>query len=300
MTRKEKTVDFVKRMIARFQADEVPALGAQLSYYLVLSFFPFLIFTVTLLGFAQVSGDQFIQEMVMLLPTETANTVTSILDEVAVNSSGTVLSFGILGTIWAASNGVNAMMKGLNKAYDEEETRPFWKVRGISIILTLVLSVVIILAMVLLIFGRGIGSYLFELLEYPSGFESTWNIVKVVVPLLGMILVFTMLFWIAPNRKIRIKDVIPGAIFTTFGWIVTSLGFSFYVNNFGNYTNTYGSIGGVIVLLIWLYISSIIIITGGEINAALTFRREGREKAGTKTFSMDLPWAGKKSDDLKT
>lgn len=299
MTRKEKTVDFVKQMIARFQVDEVPALGAQLSYYLVLSFFPFLIFTVTLLGFAQVSGEQFIQEMVLLLPTETANTVTSILDEVALNRSGAVLSFGILGTIWAASNGVNAMMKGLNKAYDEEETRPFWKVRGISIILTVVLSIVIILAMVLLIFGRGIGSYLFEFLDYPSGFEGTWSVVKLVVPLLGMIAVFIVLFWIAPNRRIRMKDVIPGAIFTTLGWIVTSLGFSFYVNNFGNYTNTYGSIGGVIVLLIWLYISSIIIITGGEINATLAFRREGREKTGIKTIGIDLPWASKKSDNFK-
>ncbi|MFS0727335.1 YihY/virulence factor BrkB family protein [Paenibacillus sp. 1P07SE] len=299
MTFKEKTVDFVKRMIVRFQADEVPALGAQLSYYLVLSFFPFLIFTVTLLGFAQVSGEQFIQEMVMMLPTETANTVSSILDEVALSSSGAVLSFGILGTIWAASNGVNAMMKGLNKAYDEEETRPFWKVRGISIILTLVLSIVIILAMVMLVFGRGIGTYLFELFDFPAGFETAWSVFKLVVPLLGMIAVFTLLFWIAPNRKIRIKDVIPGAVFTTLGWIATSLGFSFYVNNFGNYTNTYGSIGGVIVLLIWLYISSIIIMTGGEINAALAFKREGREKIGTKVYSMDLPWAGKKSGDAK-
>ncbi|GBF73952.1 hypothetical protein PA598K_02278 [Paenibacillus sp. 598K] len=300
MSKKEHVMDFVKRMIARFQADEVPALGAQLSYYLVLSFFPFLIFTVTLLGFAQMSGEQFIQETVQLLPTETASTVTSILNEVALNRSGAVLSFGILGTIWAASNGVNAMIKGLNKAYDEEESRPFWKVRGISILLTLVLSIVIILAMVLLVFGRGIGAYLFEILEYPAGFESTWNVVKIVVPLLGMIAVFTVLFWIAPNRKIRIKEVVPGAIFTTLGWIVTSLGFSFYVNNFGNYTNTYGSIGGVIVLLIWLYISSIIIITGGEINAALAFKREGREKIGAKTIGVKLPWANKKSGPLNT
>ncbi|SDT29031.1 membrane protein [Paenibacillaceae bacterium GAS479] len=282
-----KTIDFGKNMFSRFQDDEVPALGAQLTYYLLLSFFPFLIFLVSLLGYLNLNGDELINEFILMLPEDGGNTVRTILSEVSVGSSGTLLSIGMIGTIWAASNGINAVIKGINKAYDEEENRPFWKVRGISLLATIVLAIVIILVVVLLIFGRVIGEYMFQKLDYPAGFEPIWTVVSFLLPLAAMILVFTLLYWITPNRKLNFRDVLPGACFATIGWIVTSILFSFYVSQFGNYTKTYGSLGGVIVLLVWLYLSSIIIVLGGEINAALRFDQEGiKKRPPVKSFGF--------------
>lgn len=288
--RKEQLIDFARNLIARFRDDEVPALGAQLTYYLILSFFPFLIFLVTLIGFVQLSSDTVLNGLIRNLPASSGDTVRGIIREVSANRNGALLSIGMVATIWAASNGINAIIKGLNKAYDEEETRPFWKVRGISLLATVVLALVIILVMLMLIFGHAIGEFLFRLLSFPDGFEPIWAVMKYVVPLAAMVCVFMLLYWITPNRKMNLKEVIPGAVFASIGWIVTSFLFSIYVNQFGNYTKTYGSLGGVIVLLIWLYLSSIIIILGGEINATIAFGRQGIKKKPAKKYGLQLPF----------
>jgi membrane protein len=276
MIRDSKKFLFFKNLYSRFRDDDVPALGAQLTYYFILSFFPFLIFVVSLMSFVQLSGDSVIAELIRLLPDQTGEAINDILFEVTNNSRGALLSIGMIATLWSASNGVNAVIKGVNKAYDVEESRPFWKVRAISLAATLVLALVIMLAIVLLIFGEVIGQFLFSWFDSPVGFGLVWGILKYVVPISAMIVVFSLLYWIVPNRKLRFKAVIPGAVFATFGWIATSLLFQFYINNFGNYSKTYGSIGGIIVLLIWLYMSSNIILLGGEVNATLA---AGREKA---------------------
>jgi membrane protein len=278
MIRMKDTKRFAKSLISRFRDDDVPSLGAQLTYYLILSFFPFLIFMVTLLGFFSLSGDSVIQEFIRVLPTDTGNSVRSILTEVSAHRSGALLSFGMLATLWAASNGVNAIIKGLNKAYDEVETRPFWKVRGISLLSTLALAVVILSAMLLLVFGKLIGDYLARYLNVSSIFSVVWNILQFVVPVVAMFGVFLLLYRLTPDRKLSWREVVPGSVFATLGWIASSLLFSLYINHFGNYSKTYGSLGGIMVLLIWLYWSSIIIMLGGEINATVAFDKEGRQK----------------------
>ncbi|WP_424765636.1 YihY/virulence factor BrkB family protein [Paenibacillus sp. sgz302251] len=289
MKRTQHVMQFFKCLYCRFRDDDVPALGAQVTYYLILSFFPFLIFMVSLFSYVQLSGDGVIAEFIRLLPAETGDTINGIMLEVVDNSSGALLSIGMVATLWSASNGINAIIKGINKAYDVEENRPFWKVRSISFAATLVLAVVIMLVMLLLIFGKVIGGYIFKWMNYPAGFESIWSFLKYAIPIVAMIGVFSLLFWIVPNRKLRFKEVVPGALFTTFGWIVTSLMFQFYINNFGNYSKTYGSIGSIIVLLIWLYISSNIIIVGGEINATLAAGKMKTPRDNSLRYSFRHP-----------
>ncbi|HEY2493044.1 MAG TPA: YihY/virulence factor BrkB family protein [Paenibacillus sp.] len=264
---------FFKQLYKKVRDDDVQAISAQLTYYLILSFFPFLIFIMTLVGYANVSMEERIGNLGDIVPAEAVSIVEEILKEVSQGRSQTLLSFGMLATLWAASRGINAIIKGLNKAYDIEENRTFWKVRGISLLATLVLGIVILLSVLLLVFGGWVGDQLFILLNYPSGFRDAWGLLQYIVPLLVMTTVFTLLYFIAPNRKMTFKEVLPGAIFATVGWITTSVLFSTYVNRFGDLTRTYGSLGGVMVLLIWLYISSIIILIGGEINATLANRR---------------------------
>jgi membrane protein len=292
----KKMIAFIQCLISRFREDDVPSLGAQLTYYLILAFFPFLIFLVSIIGLANISSEDMIREFTRVLPSDSGTTVRSIISEITLSSNGTLLSFGMLATIWAASNGVNAIIKGLNKAYDEVENRSFWKVRGLSVLATFVLALVIIISMLMLVFGKGIGEYLFQWMNYPDGFLFIWSIVKLAIPIVALFVVFMLLYRVTPNRKLTWRGVVPGSIFTTIGWIVSSLLFSFYVNEFGNYTKTYGSLGGIIVLLIWLYLSSIIIILGGEINATLAFGKEGKIKCETKKYGIHLPWINKNRD----
>ncbi|WP_138751287.1 YihY/virulence factor BrkB family protein [Paenibacillus sinopodophylli] len=296
MTNLSHTFQFIKCLYTRFREDDVPAIGAQLTYYLILAFFPFLIFTVSLLGFIELSGDSVIAELIRVLPSEASHTISSIIGEVVDNSSGTLLSFGMIATIWSASNGINAIVKGLNKAYDVEEQRPFWKVRGISVLATISLVIVIGLVMIMLVFGQAIGQYLFEWLSYPDGFHWIWNVLKYMIPIAAMACAFTLLYWIMPSRRMSWREVMPGALFATFGWIITSIGFQFYMNNFGNYTKTYGSLGGMIILLIWLYISSILIMLGGEINATLASARTKLPRNNKARHSFRLP--ANKSNDI--
>ncbi|WP_172199617.1 YihY/virulence factor BrkB family protein [Saccharibacillus qingshengii] len=266
--------DFGYRLFVRIRDDEVSGIGAQLAYYLLLSFFPFLIFLVTLVGYVDLSIEEMLRLARRVVPEAAMNTVEGILSEVT-KGSGALLSIGMIATLWTASRGINAVIKGLNKAYDVEENRKFWQIRLVSMLSTLVLGVVLLVSVLLLVFGHWIGGQLDRLLSYPPGFERMWSLIQYSIPLVVLTAVFSALYWIAPNRQIRLREAIPGAIFATVGWIVTSLAFSFYVNNFGNFTKTYGSLGGIIILLTWLYLSSIILIVGGEINATLKAGKAG-------------------------
>jgi membrane protein len=284
----KKIFRFVEQMYCRYQDDEVAALGAQMTYYLILAFFPFLIFLMTIVSLTSVTTTNILESISPVVAHETYAVIENFINEVLKKGNKTLLSFGMIGTLWASSSGVMAIIRALNKAYDEEENRPFWKVYGISLLFTIALGVVILLAFVLLIFGQGIGEHLFRFLRFPDNFDTIWNVIKYTIPLMMMIIVFIFLYQILPNRRLTVREVIPGSIFTCLGWIITSLLFAFYVNHFGSYTRTYGSIGGVIVLLVWLYLSSIIILLGGEVNATLAFLRDGKNKPDCKKYSLSF------------
>jgi membrane protein len=269
-------IDFLRQLFKKIKGDEVQAVSAQLSYYFILSLFPFLIFIMTLVGYANISIEDNIRELGRIMPAETVTFIEGIVKEVSEVRNQALLSFGMLATLWIASKGVNATLKGLNKAYDIEESRAFWKIRGISFLATLVIGLVILLSTLLLVLGSWLKDQVFLLFNFPDIIYQLWNLIQYAVPLFIMIIVFTVLYWIAPNRKMSYKEALPGAIFTTIGWITTSVLFSIYVSRFGEFTKTYGSLGGVMILLIWLYISSMIILVGGEINATLVYRRGKR------------------------
>lgn len=273
---------FFKELLARIQYVDVTALGAQLAFFFLLSLFPLLIFMVTLLPYLNLQEDQLFNILRTYAPGEVYSLIDGTLDEVLSDRNGGLLSVGIIATIWSASNGMNALIKSLNRSYDLDETRPFLIARGISIIFTLLLIVLFVVALALPIFGEQIGTFLFSYLGYEQGFLSVWNQVRWTIPPVMIFIVFMLLYWIAPNRKLYLKSVIPGAIFATVGWIVVSLGFSLYVSSFANYSATYGSIGGIIVLMMWLYFSGTILMVGGQINAVMQERKEkiAMKKAG--------------------
>ncbi|NQX48027.1 YihY/virulence factor BrkB family protein [Paenibacillus tritici] len=265
--------NFMKQLWTKINADDVQGLGAQLTYYLILSLFPFLIFIMTLIGYANISLEDKIHQLEQVMPAEAISIIEEILQDVSAGRSQALLSFGMLATLWAASKGVNAIIKGLNRAYDIDESRAFWKIRGIALLATLTIGLVVLLSILLLVLGTWLKTQVFLLIDLPYGFQKLWDLLQYAIPLLVMFIVFTLLYWIAPSRRLALREVVPGALFSTIGWITTSVLFSVYVNQFSDFTKTYGSLGGVTVLLIWLYISSFIILAGGEINAVLLKRK---------------------------
>ncbi|WP_054940057.1 YihY/virulence factor BrkB family protein [Paenibacillus ihuae] len=264
---------FLKELFQKIKNDDVQGISAQLTYYLILSLFPFLIFIMTLIGYANISLEDKIQQLEQIMPVEAVSIIEEILQDVSEGRSQALLSFGMLATLWAASKGVGAIIKGLNRAYDIDESRVFWKIRGIAFLATLFIGFVVLLSILLLVLGSWLKTQVFLLADLPYGLQKLWDLLQYTVPLFVMFVVFTLLYWIAPSRRLRLREVMPGAFFSTIGWITTSVLFSVYVNQFSDFTKTYGSLGGVMILLIWLYISSIIILAGGEINAILRNRR---------------------------
>lgn len=277
---KSTVVPILKTVYARFKDDDVPSLAAQLTYYLILAFFPFLGFLLTAVNFPPLNKYDWLGELTAVLPADTGKTVRDTVAEALTNKNGTLLSIGAVTSLWAASKGVEAIIKALNKAYDTAETRPLWKLKAISLLYTLALAFVIIVSFLLLVFGRLLARAVYDRLPLaPSAFDWLWGVVQVALPLAVMLLVYSFLFVHAPNRRLRVKEVVPGAIFVTLGWIALSLLFSLYVNQFAHYDDTYGSLGGIVVLLLWLYYSSMLIMVGGEINAARSLGAIVREDA---------------------
>jgi membrane protein len=266
---------FIKHLWLRIGRDDIAGMAGQLAYFFLLSLFPLLIFLTTLLPYFSVTQDQLLSYFRDFAPGETMKLIeTSVNDIMDKSKNGKLLSFGAIATLWSASNGIHAIVSAFNKAYDVHESRSFLVARGISILLTIGMILVIVVALLFPVFGRQLGMFLFSVLGLSDEFLTVWNAWRWLFSSLFLFTIFVALYWIAPNKKLTCLSVVPGALFATIGWILTSLAFSYYVGNFGNYSATYGSIGAIIVLMIWFYLSGFVIILGGEINAYFTARKD--------------------------
>ncbi len=263
---------FLDQLICGISEDEVTAVGAQLTYYLILSIFPFLIFFLNILSYTSIAQEDVFNGLEMLLPLETQILLQNIIDEIVYSSSDTLLSLSFLLTLWTGSLGITAIIRAINKAYNVKKKRPYWRLKAIAIIFTIALALLLIIVLAMLVFGEIIGNNIFGLIGATDLFIHIWELMRIIIPFISMIIIFALLYKFSPapeeGLNLKISHTLPGAIFTTIGWIMASMIFSYYVNNFGKYSKTYGSLGGIIVLLIWLYITSIMIVLGGEINGA--------------------------------
>lgn len=268
------THGFWKELIVRVKKVDVTGLGSQLAFFFLLSLFPLLIFVMTLLPFLSLDQAEVFLFIRDYAPESVSQLIEKTVGEVLQNRNGGLLSIGAIATIWSASKGMNALTKALNRSYFTEENRSFFVARGMSVLFTITLIAVLIVALALPVFGQQIGSLAFSYFGLEEGFLRLWGSLRWVVPPILIFLVFAAIYWVVPNIKLHFKSVLPGALFSTIGWIVTSFAFSFYVGNYGNYSNTYGSIGAIIVLMMWLYFSAIILMLGGQLNAVMTERKQ--------------------------
>ncbi|EOU1892672.1 YihY/virulence factor BrkB family protein [Clostridium perfringens] len=264
-----KTVIFLVMFIKKIGDDDIFALGAQLAYYMVLSFIPFLMFLMTLVGFSHLNSDVVLNLLSNVMPTEAFNLIQSTVIEIVDREQTGLLWISIALAIWVSSSGFKAVIKGLNKAYGVKETRSYIKLKLISMIYTILLALIVIATLFLFVFGDVIGDFFMKVLEHPEFIYYIWNILRYVVVILIMILFFMFLYNATPCVRLGWLEVIPGAVITTLGWISISYIFAYYVNNFSNYSRLYGSLGAVFMFMTWMFITSMILILGGEINAVL-------------------------------
>lgn len=258
---------YVKLLIFRYKDGDLASMSAQITYYLILAFFPFLFFLINLLSFTPLSNKLVIVNFNAILPNGTADLVKNTLVQTVEAKSGTLLFFGMLGSLWAASRGMSAIIKGLNYSYGVKESRHFIKLIFISLTSTLGLTVMIIFSLFMIVFGRILGAYLFGIMGGKTLFYSIWYFVKCGISFTLMIVTFYLIYKYLPNRKLKFNNLMVGTVFATFGWVAASSLFSYYVNCFAIYEKIYGSLGGVFALIIWLYISTLIFLLGGELNA---------------------------------
>lgn len=260
-------LDKIVFFIVKVNNDDIFALGAQLAYYLILSFFPFLLFLLTIVGFSRLNTAEILVGLSTILPISVYGLIETTVVEVVETQNAGLLGASLILTIWSASSGFRAVIKGLNKAYDIKEKRTFIKRAIVGIVFTLALVLVIMLTLAMLVFGEILGEQLLKIVPFKEVIKSIWNISRYLIVVSMMVLIFASIYRYTPAKKVPWREVYSGAIVSTLGWIIVSLGFSYYINNIANYSRLYGSVGAVFILMTWLYITSIILILGAEINS---------------------------------
>lgn len=260
----------IKKSVKKFGDDDMLTYASALSYQVLFSVFPFVIFLIALLGFLELPDlfNWLRQQAQLLLPAEAMDQVDRVIKELQYPQGG-LLSFGAIASLWIASSSIRAIMNALNGAYDVAESRPAWKLYPLSILYTLGTAAMLIVAAVLLMIGPEVMQWLAQQIGLEKFFVVLWTWLRLPVSLFVLMLAVAIVYYAAPNVRHPFQFISPGSMLAVTVWIVASLGFSFYVQNFADYSAMYGSIGTIIVLLLYFYISAAVLLFGAEVNAVV-------------------------------
>ncbi|HVE57587.1 MAG TPA: YihY/virulence factor BrkB family protein [Pyrinomonadaceae bacterium] len=273
--------DFFKRLYAKISDDDILGNAAQVAFYFTFALFPLLLFLMTLLGLILSSKEnlqaELFQYLQQVMPASAFTLVRTTLEEVTKESSGGTLTVGVLITLWAAAAGIDNLRGALNEVYNLMETRSWWKTKLLAVLLTLGIGILVLIALSFIFYGTPL---LALILPIDSPF--ILKILGWLIILLVLILAFALIYNFTPNHDpFEWKWISPGAISAIVLWILFSVGFQIYLHFFDSYAKTYGSLGAVIILLLWLYLTALVILIGGAINAIFD------EKSGVKKEATD-------------
>lgn len=259
-------IRLAQEFMNRVKEDHVSAYAAQAAFFLILSAFPFAIVILTLTRFLPVTQADFITMVQDWLPDEMEKWVISILEELFRNSGSTLMSFSIILALWSAARGILSISNGLNSVYRTEESRNYFVLRSIATFHTLIVIVALIVLLIVFVFGNFL--YELSLSKFPFMNNITTLIlsVRVAVGFSLLFFMFVVMYKGLPNHKISLKQATPGALFSAVSWIVASLGFSIYINHFSNYSKIYGSLTGIAIAMVWIYMMMNLVLWGGEMN----------------------------------
>ncbi len=260
----------IKSLYDEIDRDRCLSMAAGLAYYMFLALFPMLLFVVALTSLMPVDVlDQLLGALGGLMPGQLATTVTDQVARLAASPDVGVLTLGIAGAIWSGSTAVHAVIGSVNLAYDVQDRRPWWRVRLMSIGLTLVLTAVTVVAFALLMTGPAAAEWLAGHIGLGRAFAAVWSACRWPVNVALIASGFALIYFVAPDQKQRWWQVLPGAVLGTLMWLGASAGFKLYLTHFGSYNKTYGTITAAIVALLWLYLAGLAVLVGAELNAVL-------------------------------
>ncbi len=262
---------FFRSLYHRYLDHTLPDRAAQLGYYFIFALFPFLFFLVTLTAYLPLGGtlETMLEKVSDLMPPEAYQLIKGQLDTLVHRLRPKLLTGGFVVALWSASRGVDAIRTALNLAFDVKESRSFWKVQGIALLMTLATALLIVLAVIFIALGGKFGFWLAHRVNLGDDYLLIWKWVRWPVTALVIMLALALTYHLLPDVEQEFKLITPGSVTGAILWLLATWGFTFYAEHFGNYNVAYGSIGGVVILLTWLYISGLIFMLGGEMNAII-------------------------------
>jgi membrane protein len=272
--REHDVVAIAKQTFKDFQEDDLQGAAAEVAYHVLFSLAPLLLFVAALTGFFSnaVGVDDVMYDVTSWLrqnlPAETAQAVIDPIEKVLRSQSGGILSFGVVTALWGGKNSMGALMKALNVAFDAKETRPWWKRQLVAIGLTVGLGFALIFASLAIIMGSGFGDWLAGQVGLETTWQAGWTYLRWPLVVVLVSIALSLLYWAAPDVDADFKWLTPGAVLTIAGWVLASVGLSFYFARFAGYT-AYGALGAVMAFIFWLYVMGLILLLGGELNSVL-------------------------------
>ncbi len=281
--------EIARRTWSEVIADNCLGLAAQLAYYFFLALFPALLFLLAIVSFVPIENlmETITTTLARVAPSDVLALIQEQILKIAQDKDGGLLTLGMLGTIWSTSSGMTAIIDTLNQAYDIHEGRPWWKVRLTAVGLTVALAVFIVGSTVLVVAGPTLADKVATWFHLGSAFAWTWKVVQWPLVILIVSLGMAIIYYYAPDAEQDWIWITPGSVLATLLWLLISLGFRLYVASFGAYTETYGAIGGVIVVMLWFYLSGLAVLVGAELNAEIEHaspygKEPGEKVAGEK------------------
>jgi membrane protein len=293
-------VDFSKLTYKEMNEDHVMAFAGNLTYKGLFAIFPFFTFLLSLLGVFNATDlvNVMVDKLSGIAPQSATRFIEGLLLSITQSQAESAFTFGaiisILLALWGISGAFRSVMEAMNVMYEVEEDRPFWKVYGLSIFMSLAVIVLLVGALVLVIFGESIGVRVADLVGLGSLYATLWSIVQWPVVALVVLFAFALIYYFAPAVKQRFRWISPGSILAFVFWLIFSLLFSLYTSIAGSYNETYGSLAGVIVLMLYVYYSALIMLIGAEVNQVIEWHIPGGKNEGEK-----IPEADRRPDVLR-
>ncbi|WP_313085406.1 YihY/virulence factor BrkB family protein [Pseudomonas sp.] len=275
--------ELLKRALKEFSNDDMTTYASALAYRALFSLFPFLLFLIAMLGVLDLQEffDWLREQVSLVLPPDALNLVNPVIDEMQNQKSG-LLSMGIVVALWSASIGIRSLMNAMNRAYDVEEGRPTWKLMLLAVAYTIGLALILLAVAALMVVGPRVMEWLAGQVGLKEIVVTLWAWLRWPVIVFLMMLVVAVLYYVTPDVEQEFRFITPGSVLAVIVWIAASVGFGLYVQNFGNYDATYGSIGAVIVLLLYFYISAAVLLFGAEMNAVIEHASDKGKSEGDK------------------
>jgi membrane protein len=297
MTEDLGLIQFLKLTYKEMDEDHVMAFAGNLTYKAIFAIFPFFTFVLSLLGLF--NAEKLVNKMIANLSGALPQSATSFIEgqllSITQSQAQSAFTFGaiisIVLALWGVSGAFRSVMEAMNVMYEVGEDRPFWKKYGISIFISLAVIVLMLGALVVVVFGSSIGGGLAGAIGLGSVFETVWSIVQWPIVACVVLFAFAVIYYFAPAVEQRFRWISPGAVLAFVFWLVFSLLFAYYASNFGSYNETYGSLAGVIIFMLYIYYSALIMLVGAEMNQVIEWHIPGGKDEGEKEPKDDQPQA---------